>query len=135
MGWIDVNEMLPPNGLNVLVEASGRFIGNGNYWADHQFFIGSYIVETGKEEGEWVLYDDTPPVNELDKPDHLYDPTVHAWMPLPKHYQPQEMFHQEPDLMEHSFFDKDPEWLYSGKYTYEQMTLEEFLGGNNDNLH
>lgn len=131
MGWIDVNEMLPPQGLEVLVEASGRYSGGGNYLADHSFYIGSYIVPSGKEEGEWLLYDNTPPVLKSDRDRHLYDPKVHAWMPLPKHYQPQEMFEQEPDMMEHaSFEEEEPEWLYTGKYTYEQMTLEEFLGGN-----
>lgn len=58
----------------------------------------------------------------------VYDPEIHAWMPLPKHYQPQKMFSQEPDLMEHSILrDDDPE-MYTGKYVYEQMSIEEFLG-------
>jgi hypothetical protein len=29
--------------------------------------------------------------------------------------------------MEHSLWEEDPEWLYKGKYVYEQMTLEEMM--------
>ena len=64
----------------------------------------------------------------LNTREEVYDPEIHAWMPLPKHYQPQKMFSQEPDLMEHSILrDDDPE-MYTGKYVYEQMSIEEFLG-------
>ena len=127
MGWIDVNDKLPPEGLNVLVEASGHYSAGYSLIADHSFFIGSYIVPVGEEEGEWLLYDATP-----NEDVHMWTPEVHAWMPLPKHYQPQEIFHQEKDLMEHSMFEEEPEYLYKGDCVYEQMTLEDFLGGANE---
>ena len=48
-------------------------------------------------------------------------------MPLPKHFQAQKHFTQEPDLMEHSLWEDDPEWLYKGDAVYEQMSIEDFL--------
>jgi hypothetical protein len=48
-------------------------------------------------------------------------------MPLPKHYAAQEVFEQEPDLLEHPMFEDDPEWLYKDDCVYEQMTLEEMM--------
>ena len=32
-------------------------------------------------------------------------------------------------MMEHAMFEDDPEWLYKDDCVYEQMTLEDFLGG------
>lgn len=121
MGWIDIKDKYPPEGLEVLLEVSG-WIANDKrcaLLADHSFYLGSWIVPSGKDEGEWVIE-----VN-----GRMPVPTVHAWMPLPKHYQPQEHFTQEPDLMEHAMFEDDPPELYKGNMVYEQMDLEEFLGG------
>ena len=128
MGWID--DKLPPEGLHVLCEASG--MGTDEHgvtvYADHSFYIGCWIIPNGEEEGQWFLNTSTK----------FYDPTVHAWMPLPKHYAPQEMFTQEPDLMEHAMFEDDPEWLYKGDAVYEQMSIEDFMrevenGATNNN--
>lgn len=127
MGWINIEDRYPPQGLQVLLEVSGNF--GGGEIADHQFFIGTWIVPQGKTEGSWLIYDccESPMGDE-----HMYYPTVHAWMPLPEHFQPQEIFGEpEDDLMEHAMFEDDPEWLYKGEYNYEQMSLEEFMGGIN----
>ena len=120
MGWIDINDKYPPQGLYVLVEASGWGIGthNESVMADHDFYLGCWLVPSGQAEGEWLL--DTGGST-------ISDPTIHAWMPLPKHYQQKKHFGQEPDLMEHAMFEDDPEWLYKGDAVYEQMSLEEFL--------
>lgn len=118
MGWINPEDRMPPEGLHVLCEIScmGTDEHGVTVYADHDFFIGFYLTPEG-EEGRWFIeYNGT-----------FYDPTVHAWMPLPKHYAPQEMFTQEPDLMEHSFFDDEPEWLYKDDAVYEQMSIEEFV--------
>lgn len=121
MGWIDVNNTLPPEGLQVLLEVSGRYSGFVNVVADHSFYIGTYIVpDVG--EPHWLIYDASDGNNE-----HILYPDVHAWMPLPKHFQKQEIFTQEEDLMEHAMFEDDPEWLYKGNAVYEQMTLEELM--------
>ena len=127
MGWIDINDKYPPQGLQVLLEVSGTF--GGGLLADHSFYIGSWIVPQGKTEGNWLIYDNC----DSDLGDnHLAYPTVHAWMPLPEHFQPQEIFGEpEDDLMEHAMFEDDPEWLYKGDYKYEQMSLEDFLKGAN----
>lgn len=124
MGWIPIEEKYPPEGLHVLLEVSGWFSCNYGVMADHSFYIGTWIVPVGEEEGHWLIRDASE-----DGAGHLIDPEVHAWMPLPKHYQPQKVFSQEPDLMEHSLWEEDPEWLYKGKYVYEQMTLEEMMKG------
>lgn len=125
MGWIDATKQLPPKGLSVFLEVSGYYSGGWGVVADHDFYIGSYNVPKGETEGQWLIYDAT----EIDH-GHIYQPTVHAWMPLPKHYAPKEKgFSQNPDLMEHAFFEDDPDYLYKGEYVYEQMTLEEFLKG------
>jgi len=120
MGWIDIEDRMPPEGLQVLLEVSG--MGTDEHkctvYADHGFYIGCWIVsDMPDDNGHWLLNTKTD----------YYDPTIHAWMPLPKHYQPQTMFTQEPDLMEHAMFEDDPEWLYKGDAVYEQMSIEEFL--------
>lgn len=124
MGWIDINESYPPQGLHVLLEVSGRYSAGYSLIADHMFCIGSWIIPHGQNEGHWLIYDSCDEDN-----NHISYPEVHAWMPLPKHFQPQEEFDQEEDLMEHAMFEDDPEWLYKGDAVYEQMSLEDFLGG------
>lgn len=124
MGWIDVNDKLPPDGLEVLMEVSGRYTGQSNIQADHGFFLGCWLNPDDKDP-YWFIddaYEDC-----CGDCQHIYDPVVHAWMPLPKHYQPQEHFTQEDDLMEHAMFEDDPDWLYKGDAVYEQMSLEDFL--------
>ena len=127
MGWIDINDKYPPEGLQVLLEVSGTF--GGGLLADHSFYIGSWIVPHGKTEGNWLIYDNC----DSDLGDsHLFYPTIHAWMPLPEHFQSQEMFGEpDDDLMEHAMFEDDPDWLYKGDCKYEQMSLEDFLKGAN----
>ncbi len=124
MGWIDVNDRMPPEGLQVLLEVSGVYSGPVNIVADHDFYLGCWIVpDLG--EPHWLIDD----ANRLSD-GHILYPTVHAWMPLPRHYQPNERgFTQEPDLMEHAMFEDDPEWLYKGDAVYEQMSLEDLFGG------
>lgn len=117
MGWVDINEMYPPEGLQVLLEVSGQIYG-ANYTgiADHDYYIGCWIVPEGKTEteGQWIIYDSSE-----EGDGHLYFITIHGWMPLPKHFQPKEHFDQEDDLMEHPMFEDDPEWLYKGDCKYE----------------
>ena len=120
MGWIEPSDKMPPEGLEVLLEVSGYCKSNIAMLADHSYYLGSWIHPTGDEEGHWLIDSEHPPIN----------PTVHAWMPLPKHFQPQEHFTQEDDLMEHAMFEDKPEWLYKGDAVYGQMTLEEFLNGD-----
>jgi hypothetical protein len=123
MGWIDLNDKYPPQGLQVLLEVSGRFAAGYSLIADHSYYIGTWIVPSGKKEGHWIIYDSCDEENV-----HIVCPEVHAWMPLPKHFQPQETFGEpEDDLMEHAMFEDEPEWLYKGDCVYEQMTLEDFL--------
>jgi len=121
MSWIVPEDRMPPEGLHVLLEVSG--MGTDEHkvtvYADHSYYIGCWIIPDTGEGGFWLLQTST----------EFYDPTVHAWMPLPKHFEPQQMFHQEPDLMEHAPFEDEPDWLYKGDAVYEQMTLEDFLGG------
>lgn len=114
MGWID--DRLPPNCLKVLVECSGYCNESGTY-ADHAFKLGWYIIPEDETEGEW----------HVDSCNEISFPTVHAWMPLPKHFAPREMFTQDPDMMEHSMLDDEPEYLYKGDAVYEQMSIEDFL--------
>lgn len=118
MGWIDINDKYPPEGLLVLVEMSGRSLDKFGCTVidDHAFNLASWVVPYGSE-GKWVFHGQ----------DYSF-PEVYAWIPLPKHFQPQEIFDQDDDLMEHAMFEDDPEWLYKGKYTYEQMSLEDFMG-------
>lgn len=126
MGWIDINDKYPPQGLHVLVEVSGRVVGgNCVMIADHSFHIASWLVPVGEKEGHWLIWD-----NCRDESGHILNPTVHAWMPLPKHYQPQEIFEQEEDLMEHPMFEDEPEWLYKGDCVYEQISIEDWLREN-----
>lgn len=121
MGWIKPEDMMPPEGLRILLEVSGG--GTGTHGeriaADHCFFLGTWIVPEGKKEGFWSI----------DTEVKLWDLTIHAWMPLPKHFGQQEIFEPEPDMMEHALFEDNPEWLYKGKAVYEQMSLEEFMKG------
>lgn len=120
MGWIKPNDRIPPEGLRVLVEVSGS--GTGTHGeriaADHCFFLGAWIVPEGKKEGFWAI----------DTEVKLWDLTIYAWMPLPKHFEQMEIFEPEPDMMEHALFEENPEWLYHGDAVYEQMTLEEVFG-------
>lgn len=122
MGWVDINDRMPPEGLQVLIEASGRYNAPYSLIADHAFFLGTWLVPNGETEGHWLIYDGT-----LEDDHHMIEPTVHAWMPLPKHYQENEVFEQEEDLMEHALFENDPDWLYKGDCVYEQMSLEAFM--------
>ena len=123
MGWIDINDKYPPRGLEVLLEVSGRVYGGScSMIADHSFHIGCWIVPKGDKEGHWLIYD-----NCGDDDGHIAFPEVHAWMPLPRHFAPNELFTQEEDLMEHPMFDEEPEWLYKGDCVYEQMSLDEYL--------
>ena len=127
MGWIRPEDKMPPQGLQVLVEASGMFTAPYGLVADHSFFIGSWIVPSGKTEGEWLIWDAS---NNGDDDYHMFHPHVHAWMPLPKHYQqPEGGFEPEPDMMEHAMFEDDPDWLYKGAMVYEQMSLEDLFEG------
>ena len=126
MGWIRPEDRMPPQGLEVLVEVSGRFTAPYGLVADHCFFIGSWIVPSGETDGSWLIWD----ASNNGKDDyHMSYPTVHAWMPLPKHFESPEGFEMEPDMMEHAMFEDDPEWLYKGDAVYEQMSLEDLMGG------
>ena len=121
MGWIDVNEKMPPQGLQVLIELSGY--GRAEHYSfqsDHDFFIGSWIVPEGKTEGEWLVWDC------CEGDSHFTSVKVHAWMPLPRRYQPQELLGHD-DGYEHPMFEDDPEWLYKGDCVYEQMSLEDYM--------
>lgn len=121
MGWINPSDRMPPEGLEVLLEVSGYCKSNITMLADHSYYLGSWIHPANKE-GFWHIDSAHEPIC----------PTVHAWMPLPKHYQPQEHFTQEPDMMEHAMFEDEPEWLYKGDAVYEQMSIEDFLGAGDE---
>ena len=124
MGWIDCNDRLPPEGLNVLLEVSGPFAAPYGLVADHDFYIGCWIIPHGETERVWLITDGHEGMDY-----HLYSPTVHAWMPLPRHFAQNERFRPEPDMMEHAMYEDDPPDLYKGNMVYEQMSLDEFLGG------
>lgn len=118
MGWIAPSDRMPPEGLNVLVEMSGRGTDDIGVQivADHDFYLASWIHPVGEEEGSWLIETNS----------NYWSTEIHAWMPLPKHYQQKEMgFEPEPDMMEHALFEDNPEWLYKADAVYEQMTLEE----------
>lgn len=120
MGWIDPSDRMPPEGLGVLVEMSGRGTDDIGVQivADHDFYLASWIHPVGDDEGHWLIETNS----------NYWSPEIHAWMPLPKHYQQKELgFEPEPDMMEHALFEDDPEWLYKGDAVYEQMSLEEFM--------
>ena len=123
MGWIEPKDRMPPAGLQVLLEVSGHFCGVSMI-ADHDFYLGCWIKPHDGREPYWMIDDASEGFEE-----HIFDPVVHAWMPLPKHFQPKERFTQEPDLMEHAMFEDEPDWLYKGDTVYEQMTLEDLIGG------
>lgn len=126
MGWIKPEDQMPPSGLEVLLEVSGTWISG--LVSDHSFEIGSWIGNPdGNREPFWLIHG---AVEYCGKYYELTNPTVHAWMPLPKHFEPQEMFDQEPDMMEHAMFEDDPEWLYKGNCQYKQMNLEDFMKGD-----
>ena len=121
MGWITPEDRMPPKGLQVLLEVSGIISAPYAMVADHSFYLGAWIVPSGQTEGHWLIWDSCDEDNY-----HLINPKVHAWMPLPKHYQQVEMgFEPEEDMMEHAMFEDDPEWLYKGDAVYEQMSMEE----------
>lgn len=124
MGWIDINDRMPPEGLSVLLEISGRCIDDQGItlMADHDFCIGSWIVPSGETAGEWLL----------ETSFKYFLPTIHAWIPLPRHYQPKEYDTEDDDQLEHAMFEEDPDWLYKGQYVYEQMSLDELLSQNNE---
>ena len=125
MGWIKPEDKMPPQGLCVLLEVSGRKYGGACVTiADHSFYIGTWLVPEG-EEGHWLIYDNCD-----EGSGHIGYPVVHAWMPLPKHFAPQEIFGQEEDLMEHPMFEDEPEWLYKGDCVYEQISIEDWLREN-----
>lgn len=118
MGWIKPEDKMPPEGLQVLVEASGR--GRDDIGvqivADHDFYLASWIHPVGEDKGHWLI----------DSSSDFWGMHVHAWMPLPKHFEQKEMgYEPEEDMMEHALFEDDPEWLYKENAVYEQMTLEE----------
>lgn len=129
MGWIDIKDKYPPQGLNVLLEVSGMFAAPYRMIADHGFFIGSWIVPESKTEGEWVIYDSC---GEDDY--HFVDPEVHAWMPLPRHFAKNDIFDSEDDMMEHAMFERDPEYLYQGDCVYEQLSIEDFMKEQSDGM-
>lgn len=118
MGWIDIKDKYPPEGLLVLVEMSGSSLDKNGCMvvSDHSFELASWVVPVEKTEGLWVFHGQ-----------EYNFPKVFAWMPLPKHFQPNEVFDQDEDMMEHPMFEDDPEWLYKGDCVYEQMTLEDFM--------
>lgn len=123
MGWIDPAEKKPPEGLVVLVEMSGQGVDDigVRIVADHDFYLATWIHPVGEDNAKWFI----------DTKSTFWNPTIHAWMPLPKHYQPKENSYEpstEPEMEEPMFEDR-PEWLYKGDAVYEQMTLEEVFGG------
>ena len=120
MSWIKPEEKMPPEGLCVLVEASGDGVDDMKVRvvADHDFYLATWIHPIGEEKGFWDV------VTHSD----FWSMKVHAWMPLPKHFEQKEMgYEPEEDMMEHALFEDDPEWLYKGEAVYEQMTLEELF--------
>lgn len=122
MGWIELSEKYPPQGLDVLVEISGNIYG-ANYAGviDHDFYIGTWLIPVGQSEGIW----------DIESEHEICNLRVHAWMPLPKHFQKKALFVDgEDDQMEHPMFEDEPEWLYKGDCVYEQMSLEDFLRGD-----
>lgn len=122
MGWIDPKDKMPPEGLQVLLELSGRSIDEHGVHlvSDHSFYIGTWIHPVGQEKGEWLI----------ESQNEIWARRIHAWMPLPKHYQQKEMAYdpEDEDMMEHAMFEDDPEWLYKDDVVYEQMTLAEVFG-------
>ena len=118
MGWIDIKDKYPPEGLLVLVEMSGSSLDENGCMvvSDHSFELAAWVVPVGKTEGLWVFHGQ-----------EYNFPKVFAWMPLPKHFQPKEVFDQSEDMMEHPMFEDEPAWLYKGDCVYEQMTLEDFM--------
>lgn len=119
MRWIDVKDKMPPQGLQVLLEVSGRMSAPYNLVADHGFYLGSWIVPPGETEGHWLI-DDGSEGSDY----HIIEPEVHAWMPLPEHYQ----HPQEEDGMEHAMFENDPDWLYKGDYVYTPRKYSVMIG-------
>lgn len=120
MSWILPSDRMPPEGLNVLVEMSGYGTGDKGerIVADHDFYLATWIHPVGEDKGEWFI----------ETTSSYWNPTIHAWMPLPKHFHQKERMDEDdldPDMMEHAMFEDDPEWLYKGDAVYEQMTLEE----------
>ena len=117
MGWININDRMPPEGLHVLLEVSGWCASGYGLVCDHSVKLGCWIIPQGEDEVEWLI----------DTDNEILSPEVHAWMPLPKHYQPPKMFEPFEDNMEHSIIRDDPDWIYKGEYVYEQMSLEDFM--------
>lgn len=124
MGWIRPEDKMPPSGLQVLVEASGYI--SGGVMADHDYYLASWIGNPdGGRDPFWLVeyaYEDYS--GHFTK---FEDPEIHAWMPLPKHYQKPKHFAMAADMMEHAMFDEDPDWLYKDEAVYEQRTIEEVL--------
>ena len=117
MGWIEPNDRMPPEGLEVLLEISGQRIDEHDcvLYYDHSYVLGTWLLPVGEEKGRWLIHTESELLE--------YSLVVHAWMPLPKHYAPREMFNQEPDLMEHAIFEEEPEWLYKGDAVFEQIEM------------
>lgn len=124
MAWIRPEDRMPPSGLEVLVEASGYYCGG--VVADHSFHLATWIGNPdGGREPFWLI---DGAYKDFDGDYHeLSDPEIHAWMPLPKHFQKSKYFEREADMMEHAMFEDDPDWLYKGKAVYEQRTIEDVL--------
>lgn len=118
MGWIDVNDKMPPEGLDVLLEVSGTYDTKVAQFADCGFYIGAWIIENKSGQGEWLIWD-----NCGEGSGHLINPHVRAWMPLPDHYRPEAAPGE--DLKEHALFEDDPDWLYKGDAVYEQGNIDE----------
>lgn len=124
MGWIKPEDRMPPDGLMVLIEASG-YITN-SVIADHSYYLATWIASPdGGRDPFWLVHS----AHEV-YPGHIVkfeDPEVHAWMPLPKHYQKPKHFCSAADMMEHAMFEDDPEWLYKDEAVWEQRTIEDVL--------
>lgn len=112
MSWINTEEMMPPQGLLVLLEVSGWYNSPFAMVADHDFYLGSWLGDKG-----WLIDDASEGCEH-----HITNPTVHAWMPLPKHFAKKELgfSEDETDMMEHAMFEEDPKCLYrTEKMSYQ----------------
>ena len=57
MAWIDPHDKMPPEGLQVLLELSGRSIDEHGVHlvSDHDFYLGAWIHPAGEEKGTGLL--------------------------------------------------------------------------------
>lgn len=124
MGWIRPEDRMPPSGLLVLIEASG-YITN-SLIADHDYYLATWIDNPdGGRDPFWLVHGSSE-----DYLGHLVrfeDPEVHAWMPLPKHYQKPRHTAAPANMMEYPMFESSPDWLYKGEAVWEQRTIEDVL--------